>query len=72
MYFIKEGFILPIHHDCGSFVGNGSTVMGKEESEPERAFSCNCKFHVVKGAICKWKSRIPNAGIISSPISSFP
>jgi len=23
-YDVKEGFILPIHHDCGSFVVNGS------------------------------------------------
>lgn len=41
MVFVKEGFILPLHHDCGSFVGNGSTVMGKEEHEAERAFPCN-------------------------------
>ncbi|MBQ6608829.1 MAG: MobA/MobL family protein [Oscillospiraceae bacterium] len=25
--------------------------MGKEENEPEGAFSCNCKFHFMKGAI---------------------
>ena len=41
MVFVKEGLILPLHHDCGSFVGNGSTAMGKEEHEPERAFPCN-------------------------------
>jgi hypothetical protein len=41
MVFVKEGFIPPLHHDCGSFVGNDSTVMGKEEHEPERAFPCN-------------------------------
>lgn len=41
MVFVKEGFILPLHHDCGSFVVNGSTVMEKEKHEPERAFPCN-------------------------------
>ena len=40
MYDVKEGFILPIHHDCGSFVVNGSGYDERKNLRHNRYFHC--------------------------------